>query len=103
MLSSQNSLVKQAKANEPQALQSLNKQLAPSIEGMQSSMDELAQLKSKEFQYNPNQKLMAIQRMANESPNNQKFIQLKSLGTTFNQQRQLPLQLKKIIPVYQIP
>lgn len=95
MLSSQNSLVKQAKANEPQALQSLNKQLAPSIEGMQSSMDELAQLKSKEFQYNPNQKLMAIQRMANESPNNQKFIQLKSLGTTFNQQRQLPLQLKK--------
>ena len=95
MLSSQNSLVKQAKANEPQALQSLNKQIAPSNEGMQSSMDEPAQLKSKEFQYNPNQKLMAIQKMANESQNNQKFIQLKSLGTTFNQQRQLPLQLKK--------
>ena len=45
MLSSQNSLVKQAKANEPQALQSLNKQLAPSNQGMQSSMDEPAQLK----------------------------------------------------------
>ena len=77
MLSSQNALVKQAKANEPQALQSWNKQLATSNEGMQSSMDDPAQLKSKEFQYNPNQKIMAIQKMADESTNNLKFIQLK--------------------------
>jgi hypothetical protein len=95
MLSSQNALVKQAKANEPQALQSWNKQLATSNEGMQSSMDDPAQLKSKEFQYNPNQKIMAIQKMADESTNNLKFIQLKSLATSFNQQRQTPLQLKK--------
>ncbi len=95
MISSQNSLIKQAKANEPQALQSWNKQLTAYNEGIQSSRYEPAQLKSKAFQYNPNQKLMAIQKMAEESTNNQKFIQLKSLGTTFNQQRQPPLQLKK--------
>lgn len=62
---------------------------------MQSSMDDPSQLKSKEFQYNPNQKLMAIQKMADESTNNLKFIQLKSLATSFNQQKQTPLQLKK--------
>ncbi len=95
MLSSQNSLVKQAKANEPQALQSLNKQLAPSNEGMQSSMDEPAQLKTKEFQYNPNQKLMAIQKMANDSSNNNHIIQLKALDNRYSQQNQPTLQLKK--------
>ena len=95
MLSMQNSLVKQAKSNEPQAIQSLNKQLAPSNEGMQSSMDDPGQLKSQEFQYNPNPKLLAIQKMANNSQNNQKFIQLKSLATTINPQRQPPFQLKK--------
>ncbi len=77
MLSSPNSLIKQAKANKPQAFQSWNKQLATSNEGMQSSMDDPSQRKSKEFQYNPNQKLMAIQKMADESTNNLKFIQLK--------------------------
>ena len=85
MLSSQNSLVKQYKANEPQALQSLNKQLAPSNEGMQTSMDDPAQLKSKEFQYNPNQKLMAIQKMANDSTNNKHIIQLKELANRYSQ------------------
>jgi hypothetical protein len=95
MLSSQNSLVKQYKPNEPQALQSLNKQLTPSNEGMQSSMDDPAQLKSKEFQYNPNQKLMAIQKMANDSTNNKHIIQLKELANRYSQQKQLPLQLKK--------
>ena len=60
MLSSQNALVKQAKANEPQALQSWNKQLATSNEGMQSSMDDPAQLKSKEFQNSMALKQMSI-------------------------------------------
>ena len=95
MPSSQNSLVKQAKVKEPQAFQSWNNRVSPSEEVMKSSLDNPAHLKSQEFQYNPNQKLMAIQKMADDSPNNQKFIQLKSLATPINQQRQPPLQLKK--------
>jgi hypothetical protein len=95
MLSTQNSLVKQAKANEnTQGFQNWNKQLAPSNEGMQSSMDNPAQLKSKEFQYNPNQKLMAIQKMANDSPNNNPLIQLKALATRYSEKKQPTLQLK---------
>ena len=62
MVGSKSLPVKQAKANEnTQGFQNWNRQLAPTNEGMQSSMDDPAQLKSKEFQYNPNQKLMAIQ------------------------------------------
>jgi hypothetical protein len=96
MLSAQNSLVKQAKANEnPQGFQNWNRQLAPTNEGIQSSMDDPVQLKSKEFQYNPNQKLMAIQKMANDSTNNKHIIQLKALANIYTQQKQLPLQLKK--------
>ena len=96
MVESKNLLVKQAKANEnTQGFQNWNRQLAPTNEGMQSSMDDPTQLKSKEFQHNPNQRLVAIQKMADDSPNNQKLIQLQSLATAYNQQRQLPFQLKK--------
>jgi len=95
MLSMQNSLVKQVKANEnTQGFQNWNKKLAPSNEGMQSSMDNPAQLKSKEFQYNPNQKLTAIQKMANDSQNNNHIIQLKALATRYSEQKQPTIQLK---------
>ena len=95
MVTSKNLPVIQLKANDSaQTFQNWNNRVSPVQEEVQASIDDTKQLKSKEFQYNPNQKLMAFQKMANESPNNQKFIQLKSLATTFNQQRQLPLQLK---------
>ena len=95
MVTSKNLPVIQLKANDSaQTFQNWNNRVSSVQEEVQASIDDTKQLKSKEFQYNPNQKLMAIQKMANESPNNQKFIQLKSLATTFNQQRQLPLQLK---------
>ena len=96
MVESKNLLVKQAKANEnPQGFQNWNRQMDSTSESMQSSMDDPTQLKSKEFQHNPNQRLVAIQKMADDSPNNQKLIQLQSLATAYNQQRQLPFQLKK--------
>lgn len=85
---SKNLLAKQAKANEnPQGFQNWNRQMDSTSESMQSSMDDPTQLKSKEFQHNPNQRLMAIQKMADDSPNNQKLIQLQSLSTAYNQQR----------------
>ena len=96
MVESKNLLVKQAKANEnTQGFQNWNRQMDSTSESMQSSMDDPTQLKSKEFQHNPNQRLVAIQKMADDSPNNQKLIQLQSLATAYNQQRQLPFQLKK--------
>ncbi len=70
MLSSQNSLVKQAKANEPQALQSWNQQRNSTHEGIDSVMDKSIQLKYNGLAYQPNPKLLAIQRMAED--NNQK-------------------------------
>lgn len=91
----QNSLIKQVKANEPQAIQSLNNRVALTPESMQSGMDDVKQVKSKEFKQNQNPKLLAIQKIANNSLISQKLIQLKSLALTFNQQKQLPLQLKK--------
>jgi hypothetical protein len=52
MVESKSLLVKHAKANEnAQGLQNWNRQMAPNQEGMQSSMDDPTQLKSKEFQY----------------------------------------------------
>lgn len=96
MHSTLNSLVKQAKANEnTQGFQNWNKQLAPSKEAKKSSMDYPAQLESKEFQYNPNSKLIAIQKMANDSLNSNPIIQLKTLATRYSEQKQHPLQLKK--------
>jgi len=96
MVGSKSLPVKQAKANEnPQGFQNWNRQMDSTSESMQSSMDDPTQLKSKEFQHNPNQRLVAIQKMADDSPNNQKLIQLQSLATAYNQQRQLPFQLKK--------
>jgi uncharacterized protein YeaO (DUF488 family) len=69
MVGSKSLPVKQAKANENnKGFQNWNKQLSPSNEGIQASIDDPAQLKSKELQYNPNQKLMAIQKMAMKSP-----------------------------------
>jgi hypothetical protein len=95
MVGSNSLAVKQAKANEnTQGFQNWNKQLAPTNEGMQSSMDDPTQLKTKEYQYNPNQKLMAIQKMANDSPNNKAIIQLKALANRYSQQKQPTLQLK---------
>jgi hypothetical protein len=95
MVESKSLLVKQAKANEnAQGFQNWNRQMAPNQEGMQSSMDDPTQLKSKEFQYIPNQKLMAIQKMANDSPNNKPIIQLKALANRYSQQKQPTLQLK---------
>ena len=95
MVGSNSLAVKQAKANEnTQGFQNWNKQLAPTNEGMQSSMDDPTQLKTKEYQYNPNQKLMAIQKMANDSPNNKPIIQLKALANRYSQQKQPTLQLK---------
>ena len=67
MLSTQNSLVKQAKANEPQAFQSWNNKMNTTPEGMNSEVDKSRQLKSKNFDYQPNPKLLAIQRMAEAS------------------------------------
>jgi len=96
MVESKSLLVKQAKANEnPQGFQNWNRQMAPTQDGMQSSMDDPTQLKSKEFQYIPNQKLMAIQKMANDSTNNKPIIQLKALANRYSQQKQPTLQLKK--------
>ena len=96
MVGSNSLSVKQAKANEnAQGFQNWNRQLAPTNEGMQSSMDDPAQLKSKEFQYNPNQKLMAIQKMANDSTNNKHIIQLKALANSYSQQKHPTFQLKK--------
>ncbi len=96
MVGSNSLPVKQAKANENnKGFQNWNKQLSSSNEDMQSSMDDPAQLKSKEFQYNPNQKLMAIQKMANDSSNNNHIIQLKVLANRYSQQNQPTLQLKK--------
>jgi len=95
MVESKSLLVKQAKANEnAQGFQNWNRQMAPSHEGMQSSMDDPTQLKSKEFQYNPPQKLIAIQKMANDSPNNKPIIQLKALANRYSQQKHPTLQLK---------
>jgi hypothetical protein len=68
--------------------------MAPNQEGMQSSMDDPTQLKSKEFQYIPNQKLMAIQKMANDSLNNKPIIQLKVLANRYSQQKHPTFQLK---------
>jgi hypothetical protein len=96
MVESNSLLVKQTKANEnTQGLQNLNRQLAPTNEVIQSSMEDPAQLKSKEFQYNPNQKLMAIQKMANDSTNNKPIIQLKELANRYSQQKHHAFQLKK--------
>jgi hypothetical protein len=67
MLSTQNSLVKQAKANEPQAFQSWNNKMNTTPEGMNTVVDKSRQLKSKNFDYQPNPKLLAIQRMAEAS------------------------------------
>jgi hypothetical protein len=67
MLSTQNSLVKQAKANEPQAFQSWNNKMNTTPEGMNTEVDKSRQLKSKNFNYQPNPKLLAIQRMAEAS------------------------------------
>ena len=67
MLSAQNSLVKQAKANEPQAFQSWNNKMNTTPEGMNTEVDKSRQLKSKNFDYQPNPKLLAIQRMAEAS------------------------------------
>ena len=78
MLSSKNSLVKQAKVNEPQALQSWNKQLNTTHEGMDSAMDKSIQLKYNGLAYQPNPKLLAIQRMAEDFDHKKKAnIQLK--------------------------
>jgi hypothetical protein len=76
MQSMQNSLVKQTKAKEPQAFQRLNKQANTSHEGMDSSMYKSIQLKYKELAFQPNPKLLAIQRMA-EDFDQKKNIQLK--------------------------
>ena len=67
MLSTQNSLVKQAKANELQAFQSWNNKMNTTPEGMNTEVDKSRQLKSKNFNYQPNPKLLAIQRMAEAS------------------------------------
>ena len=66
MLSMQNSLVKQTKAKEPQAFQRLNKQANTFHEGMDSSMYKSIQLKYKGLAFQPNPKLLAIQRMAED-------------------------------------
>ena len=96
MVESKNLLVKQAKANEnPQGFQNWNRQMDSTSESMQASMDDPTQLKSKEFQYNPNQKLMAIQKMANDSSNNNHIIQLKALANRYSQQKHHAFQLKK--------
>ncbi len=76
MLSMQNSLVKQTKAKEPQAFQRLNKQANTFHEGMDSSMYKSIQLKYKGLAFQPNPKLLAIQRMA-EDFDQKKNIQLK--------------------------
>jgi len=67
MLSMQNSLVKQAKANENQAFKSWNNKMNTTPEGMNTEVDKSRQLKSKNFDYQPNPKLLAIQRMAEAS------------------------------------
>jgi hypothetical protein len=95
MNDSKSLIVKQARSNEnAQGFQNWNRQLAPTHEGMQSSMDDPTQLKSNELQYNPNLKLMAIQKMANDSTNNKPIIQLKALANRYSQQNQPTLQLK---------
>jgi len=78
MLSMQNSLVKQAKANENQAFQSWNNKMNTTPEGMNTAVDKSRQLKSKNFDYQPNPKLLATQRMAEASEQNKNTnIQLK--------------------------
>ena len=78
MLSMQNSLVKQAKANESQAFQRWNKKVDTIPEGTNTTMDKSRQLKSKNFDYQPNPKLLATQRMAEASEQNKNTnIQLK--------------------------
>ena len=79
MLSYQNSLVKQAKANEPQALQSWNQRMNTTHEGIDSAMDKSIQLKSENLHFQPNPKLLAIQRMAED----------------FDQKKRTNIQLKK--------
>ena len=78
MLSMQNSLVKQAKANESQAFQRWNKKIATTPEGTDSTMDKSQHLKSKNFDYKPYPKLLAIQRMTEASEQKKNInIQLK--------------------------
>lgn len=79
MLSYQNSLVKQAKANEPKALQSWNQRMNTTHEGIDSAMDKSIQLKSENLHFQPNPKLLAIQRMAED----------------FDQKKRTNIQLKK--------
>lgn len=79
MLSSQNSLVKQARANEPQALQSWNQRMNTTHEGIDSAKDKSIQLKSENLHFQPNPKLLAIQRMAED----------------FDQKKKTNIQLKK--------
>jgi hypothetical protein len=66
MLSSQNALVKQAKANEPQTFQSWNQRMNTTHEGINSAIDKSIQLKSENLYFQPNPKLLAIQRMAED-------------------------------------
>ena len=74
----QNSLVKQAKANESQAFQRWNKKIATTPEGTDSTMDKSQHLKSKNFDYKPYPKLLAIQRMTEASEQKKNInIQLK--------------------------
>ena len=79
MLSSQNSLVKQAKSNEPQAFQSWNQRMNTTHEGINSAIDKSIQLKSENLYFQPNPKLLAIQRMAED----------------FDQKKKANIQLKK--------
>ena len=79
MLSSQNALVKQAKANEPQTFQSWNQRMNTTHEGINSAIDKSIQLKSEILHFQPNPKLLAIQRMAED----------------FDQKKKANIQLKK--------
>lgn len=79
MLSSQNPTVKQAKANEPQAFQNWNRNMNTAHEDMDSAVDKSIQLKYKGLAFQPNPKLLAIQRMAED----------------FDQHRRENIQLKK--------
>lgn len=76
-MSAQNE-IKQAKANEPQAFQNWNEKMNTAHEGMESTIDKSIQLQSKNLQFPPNPKLLAIQRMAVDfDQRNKGNIQLK--------------------------
>jgi len=96
MLSSKNLNSKQEKrAQSTESLQNKNEGLNSFHEDFHHKSTQSTQLKEINHLYKQNQNLLNIQRMADNSPLNEKLIQLKHLANSVNQQKQPAFQFKK--------